>query len=93
MQTSQPVEYAQVTQAAAATIKDRSGELYGFVVISSTTGSVTAYDNTAASGTKLFEKASLAAGEVIHFGGNGIHANKGIHIVVGGTCTLNALYK
>ena len=86
------LSYANVTQAAAATVKFGPAGLFGIIVTASTSGSVTVYDNTAASGTVLFTKASLAVGDVIHFGGLGIAAKNGLHVVVGGTGTVNVLY-
>lgn len=86
------VGYANVTQAAATTVKTGPAGLYGITVTASTSGSVTVYDNTAASGTVLFTKSSLAVGDVIHFGGLGIAAKNGLHVVVGGTGTVNVLY-
>ncbi len=86
------VGYANVTQAAASTVKSGPAGLYGIVVTASTSGTVTVYDNTAASGTVLFTKSSLAVGDVIHFGGNGMAAKNGLHVVVGGTGTVNVLY-
>lgn len=84
--------YATVTQAAAATVKSGPAGLFGIVVTASTTGTVTIYDNTAASGTVLFTKSSLTVGEAIHFGGLGIAAKNGLHVVCGGTATVNILY-
>lgn len=86
------VGYANVTQAAATTVKTGPAGLYGVTVTASTSGSVTVYDNTAASGTVLFTKSSLAVGDVIHFGGVAIAAKNGLHVVVGGTGTVNVLY-
>lgn len=86
------IGYTNVTQAAAVQVKTGPATLYGIIVTASTAGTVTVYDNTAASGTVLFTKASLAVGDVIHFGGLGIAANKGLHVVVGGTGTVNVMY-
>lgn len=91
MRSFDTAKYAQVTQAAAATLGGR--ELYGITVVASTAGTVTVYDNTAASGTILFTKASLAVGDVVHFGGLGIRATTGLHVVCGGTATVNVLYR
>jgi hypothetical protein len=88
-----PVQYKQVTQAAAATVKSTTGDLYGVVVNSSTSGTVTVYDNTSATGTVVFTASSLTVGQVIHFGGCGIRCGNGIHVVVGGTATVNVLYQ
>lgn len=90
--TSNKLSYASVTQAAAATIKTGPAGLFGIIVTASTSGTVTVYDNTAASGTVLFTKTTLAVGEVIQFGGLGIAAKNGLHVVVGGTGTVNILY-
>jgi hypothetical protein len=90
--TSNKLSYANVTQAAAATVKTGPAGLFGLIVTASTSGTVTVYDNTAASGTVLFTKTTLAVGEVIHFGGLGIAAKNGLHVVVGGTGTVNILY-
>jgi len=86
------VGYKNVTQAAAATLKTGPAKFFGMTVTASTGGTVTIYDNTAASGTVLFTKASLVVGDVIHFGGVGIAANNGMHVVLGGTCTANIFY-
>ena len=86
------LSYANVTQAAGALLKSGPAGLFGIVVTASTSGSVTIYDNTAASGTVLFTKSSLTVGDVIHFGGNGMAAKNGLYVSVGGTGTVNVLY-
>lgn len=84
--------YKQVTQAAAVTLKNGPAGLFGVIVVASTAGTVTIYDNTAASGTVLLTKSTLAVGETIHFGGLGVAAKNGLHVVCGGTATVNVLY-
>ncbi len=86
------VQYKQVTQAAAATLKTTTGDFFGCTVNSSTSGTVTVYDGISTSGTVIFTKA-VSAGDVVHFGGVGIRCGNGIHVVVGGTATVNALYQ
>lgn len=86
------LSYANVTQAAASTVKTGPAGLYGIVVTASTGGTVTVYDNTSAAGTVLITKSSLTVGDTIHFGGLGIAAKNGLHVVVGGTGTVNVLY-
>lgn len=86
------IGYKNVTQAAAVQVKTGPARLYGLTVTASTAGTVTIYDNTAASGTVVFTKASLAVGDVIHFGGLGITVGNGLHAVCGGTATVNVLY-
>ena len=87
------VGYANVTQAAASTIKTGPAKFYGLTVTVSTSGTVTIYDNTSAAGTVLFTKSSLTVGDVIHFGGPGIAAKNGLHVVCGGTATVNVFYQ
>lgn len=87
------VQYKQVTQVAAATLKPTTGDFFGIVVISSTAGTVTVYNNTAASGEIVFSRTALVAGESFNFGGVGIRCGLGIHVVVGGTATVNALFQ
>ena len=56
-----------------------------FSITSTVTGGVvTIYDDVSATGTILFTK-TLTVGDVIHWGGTGIAANKGLYIVVTGT--------
>lgn len=88
----QYIGYKNVTQAAAVTVKSGPAKLFGIVVTASTAGTVTIYDNTAASGTVIFTKSSLAVGEVITFAGLGISAGNGLHVVCGGTATVNILF-
>lgn len=85
-------QYRPVTQAAAATLKSAPAFLLGYVVVSSAAGTVTVYDNVAASGDVLLTKTGLAAGDVVTFGGLGIQARTGLHVVVGGTATVNMLF-
>jgi hypothetical protein len=87
------VGYRQVTDASPTTLKSGPAKFYGLTVIASTSGAVTIYDNTSASGTVLFTKSGLVAGDVIHFGGVGISANNGLHVVCGGTATINVMYQ
>lgn len=91
MNIAHPVKYAIVTQAAAATVKSIRGEFYGFHVQSSTAGTITVRDG-GASGTVIFTKAALTAGEVVTFGGCGIECAVDIHVTVGGTATVTVLY-
>ena len=86
------IQYRQVTQAAAATLKPTTGDFFGCTVNSSTSGTVTVYDGTSTAGTVVFTK-SVSAGDIVHFGGVGIRCGNGIHVVVAGTATLNVLYQ
>ena len=63
--------------------------LYG-IVSTVAGGAVTIYDNTSAAGVILFTK-TLAVGDIIHFGGLGIAATKGLFLVVAAG-TVNVIY-
>lgn len=89
---AEKIGYATITNAAPATVKQGPAGFFGFTVTASTSASITVYDNTAASGTPLYSKTGLALGEVVHFGGLGFAAKNGLHVVVGGTGTVNVLY-
>jgi len=59
-----------------------------FGIISTVTGgAVTIYDGTSTSGTILYTK-TLAVGDIVHFGGNGIAAKNGLFIAVTGTVVV-----
>lgn len=65
------------------TIKATPAGFFGVSVTGA--GNVTVYDNaSAASGTVLYTKTGAAAGDVVHFGGNGIAANNGLTVVTTG---------
>lgn len=91
MIVSEPVTYAIVTQAAAATVKATRGEFYGILVNSSTSGTVTVKDG-GSGGTTVFTSGTLAAGQVITFGGIGVLCKTDIYVTVGGTANVTVLY-
>ena len=74
--------YANVPTTAGQVIKTGPGGLFS-ITSTVTGGAVTIYDNTSAAGTILFTK-TLAVGDIIHWGGNGLAANNGLYIVVTG---------
>lgn len=80
--------YKQIVNTTTV-VKPTPAGLFGIIVVGA--GNVTAYDNaSAASGTVLYTKTGAAAGDVVHFGGNGIAANSGLTVVTTGT--VNVLY-
>jgi hypothetical protein len=87
-----PLQYTQCTQAAAATIREGKALFNGFVCISSTSGTITVYDNTSATGTKIYENLAISAGQLVSLYEAGIVCKNGIHVVVGGTATVNVLF-
>jgi hypothetical protein len=83
------IGYANVPTTAGQAIKAGPAGLFG-IISTVTGGACTIYDNdAAASGNILFTK-TLTVGEVVHFGGLGIAAGKGLFIVVTGT--VNVLF-
>ena len=80
--------YANQGTTAGAQIKSGPGALYG-IISTVTGGACTVYDGTSTSDPILFTK-TLTVGDVIHFGGIGIAANKGLFIAVTGT--VNVIY-
>ena len=88
---SQANNYKQLT--ASGRVKDRTGVLKGAIVLASASGTLTVYDNTAASGTVLIGPLTLTAGQIISID-DGIKASKGIYAVIGGTsATVNVLFE
>lgn len=82
------ISYKNQGTTAGVQIKTGPAGLYG-IVSTVTGGACTIYDGTSTSDPILFTK-TLAVGDVIHFGGLGIAANKGLFIVVTGT--VNIIY-
>jgi len=74
--------YVNVPTTAGQVIKTGPAGLFS-ITSTVTGGAVTIYDNTSAAGTILFTK-TLAVGDIIHWGGNGLAANNGLYIVVTG---------
>ena len=88
------VGYAQVTAATGSKlVKAGPGALFALLFVGGTSSTVTVYDGTDTSGAILFAKGSVTLGDVVHFGGGGVTANKGLFVVVSGTdATVNIAY-
>lgn len=80
--------YHNQATTAGAQIKTGPAGLFG-IISTVTGGAVTIYDGTSTSGTILYTK-TLTVGEVVHFGGLGLAAKRGLFIVVTGT--VNVLF-
>lgn len=80
--------YHNQATTVGAQIKTGPAGLFG-IISTVTGGAVTIYDGTSTSGTILYTK-TLAVGDVVHFGGLGLAAKKGLFIVVTGT--VNVLF-
>lgn len=82
-----------VTADGPLAIKSGPAGFFGFIVTGGSAVTITVYDGTDNTGTVLYAKAALAQGDVVHFGGNGIAANKGLYAVISGTgAAANFLY-
>lgn len=80
--------YHNQATTAGAQIKTGPAGLFG-IISTVTGGAVAIYDGTSTSGTILYTK-TLTVGEVVHFGGLGLAAKRGLFIVVTGT--VNVLF-
>lgn len=77
----------QVVANTTTTIKPTPAGFFGLSVTGA--GNVTVYDNaSAASGVVLYTKTGATAGDVVHFGGNGIAANNGLTVITTGTVVV-----
>lgn len=77
----------KVVASATTVIKPTPAGFFGLSVTGA--GDVTVYDNaSAASGVVLYTKTGAAAGDVVHYGGNGIAANNGLTVVTTGTVVV-----
>lgn len=76
-----------VVNNTTTTIKPTPAGFFGLSVTGA--GNVTVYDNASAgSGVVLYTKTGATAGDVVHFGGNGIAANNGLTVVTTGTVVV-----
>lgn len=75
--------------SADAAVKSGPGVLVGFICNSSSSGTLTLYDNTAASGTKIINGLSCTAGQ---FYPAPCRFNNGLYADVGGTVDLTFFY-
>lgn len=80
-------------KTADGSVKASAGVLYGIVCTASSSGVIRLFDNTAGSGTELYNSVSaITAGAVISFPA-GILFNTGLYFdLVSGTGTFNILY-
>lgn len=77
----------QVVNNTTTAIKPTPAGFFGLSVTGA--GNVTVYDNaSAASGVVLYTKTGATAGDVVHFGGNGIAANNGLTVITTGTVVV-----
>lgn len=86
-----PVAYKPM--AGSGVVKDRGGEVYGWICLTSSSGTITVYDHeSAASGNVVMGPVNLVAGQSFNFSSIAVRAGRGIYIVIGGTATINFLY-
>lgn len=86
--------YTNITTATTTAVKASSGNLKAIVVNAAvTTGTITIYDNTAASGTKIATitfPATLLANQV--YIPYNVHFSTGLTIVTTGTADITAVW-
>lgn len=80
--------------SATGLVSDKRGQLLGIFVSSSSSGTLKAWDNTAASGTVIFETTGTITAPVflacpVEFGNV---AGGGLFITVGGTIAFTVVY-
>ncbi len=84
--------YQQI--GASVSLVTGAGVVVGFIVIGTTSGVFTAYDNTAASGNKIFDSTgmTLTVGQVITLP-KPMQFSAGLYVAISGTAlTLNVIY-
>jgi hypothetical protein len=76
---------------STTTLKANSGVIKGFFVSANNAGTVTIYDNTAASGTTILASFTIPALGWYELGSIGF--GTGLHVVIGGTsATVTVVY-
>jgi len=81
-----------VNLTASGQIKASAGKLIGAVINSHTSGTIKIWNNTAGSGTVLFNTITLAAGErTINF--FGAYASIGLYATLSGTIDVTFIYQ
>jgi len=82
--------YSNVSTATTTTCKSGSGVLERIIVnTGASTTTVTVYDNTAGSGTKIATAATTAQGVLIY----GCHFGTGLTVVTSGTADITVVYR
>lgn len=77
-----------IPQSATTTIKTGAGQL-GTVIVGTATGNITIYDNTAASGTKIYDTAALVVGPIVF----NCSFTTGLTIVLSGAGVATVLFR
>jgi hypothetical protein len=77
--------YKQVA-AATSIIKPTPAGLFSVTCI--VAGDVTVYDNASAGSGVILYKATLAVGDIAHWGSHGLAANNGLVVVAAGTVNV-----
>lgn len=80
--------YSQISASAA--VKSSAGTLGGFIVSSSASGTVTIYDNTAGSGTKILDTMSVTAGNAYPIPAS---FSTGCYVSISGTASITVFYR
>lgn len=79
--------------AASGLVKTGAGRFFGFMVNSNSSGTVKVWDNTAGSGTVIFNTITLPAGSTAIFVlPVAVRFTTGLYITIGGTADITVLY-
>jgi hypothetical protein len=76
----------RVVSNTTTLIKPTPAGFFGLSVTGA--GNVSVYDGLSASGTLIYTKTGAAAGDTVHFGGNGIACNTGLTVVTTGAVAV-----
>lgn len=87
-----PEQRGYVNSAADVGVKSGPGTLFGWVVNSHSSGTLKIWDNTAGSGTVLFNTITFAAGPGFYMIPDGVDFNTGLFFTKGGTIDFTVIY-
>ena len=86
-----PVAYKPMNSSGV--VKPTGGEVYGWICLTSTGGTITIYDHdSSALGNVIMGPVNLVAGQAFNFSSIAVRTSRGIYVAIGGTATINFLY-
>lgn len=85
--------YAAIS--ATTQVKVGAGKLIGYLVSSTSSGTLTFYDSAASSTSDpvIIDTVTPSANVSVYFGPNGIQFNKGLYVVVANTIKVTLIYE
>ena len=88
--TEQRGNYFSITTAATTTVKTGAGFIYNLIVLGGTLGNVTAYDNTAGSGTVIVPTVTPVANGILI---SNVSFSTGLTIVTAAATIITGSYR